>query len=89
MPSFLAAAVTLPFVVARACMINFLSVSCRSSGLAFCLKASAGEIPRGDTTLAAWRTAVGRSRNVILGPVAITTPCSIAVRSSRTLPGQS
>ena len=30
----------------------------------------------------------GRSRIVILGPFDITTPCSIAVRSSRTLPGQ-
>src|SRR6266545_3168439 len=47
MPSFLAAAVTLPFVVASACMINFFSVSCRSSGLDFSPKASVAEIPRG------------------------------------------
>ncbi len=45
MPSFLAAAVTLPFVVASACMINFFSVSCRSSGLDLFAKSFGG----GDT----------------------------------------
>jgi len=39
------------------------------------------EIPAGNFAVAAWRTAIGRSRNVILGPVAMTTPCSMAVRS--------
>ena len=33
MPSFFAAAVTLPFELANACRISFRSVSCRSSGL--------------------------------------------------------
>src|SRR5437667_872015 len=88
MPSFLAAAVTFPFVVASACVISLLSVWCRSSGLDFSSNAFAAEIPRGDTVPAACRTAIGRSRTVTFGPVAITTPCSIAVRNSRTLPGQ-
>src|SRR5439155_271116 len=81
MPSFLAAAVTLPFVAASACKINFFSVSCRSSGLAFSPNASAAEIPRGDTARAAWRMAMGRSRSVIFGPVAMTTPWSIAAHA--------
>ncbi len=38
---------------------------------------------------AAWRTFIGNSRSVIFGPFAMTTPCSIAVRNSRTFPGQS
>src|SRR5207244_7930240 len=40
MPSFLASAVTLPFVAASAWAINFFSVWCRSSGLVFTPQAS-------------------------------------------------
>ena len=40
MPSFFAAAVMFPFVVASACMMSRFSVSCRSSGLAFSPNAS-------------------------------------------------
>src|SRR5207244_8818442 len=87
-PSFFAAAVTFPFVVANACKMSLRSVSWRSSGLAFSPKALAGEMPRGSVAPAACRNAAGKSRGAIFGPVAITTPCSMAVRSSRTLPGQ-
>ena len=50
---------------------------------------SAREMPAGTGAPAACRTAAGRSRRPTLAPVAMTTPCSIAVRNSRTLPGQS
>src|SRR5207247_7621735 len=54
MPSFFAAAVTFPFVVASACMINFFSVSRRSSGLDFS-HAFAVEIAPGDAVPAVCR----------------------------------
>ena len=51
--------------------------------------ASTAVIPPGRCRAAPCRTFMGNSRTVIFGPFAMTTPCSIAVRSSRTLPGQS
>ena len=48
----------------------------------------AGVMPAGRLAPAAARTFGGKSRNVSFEPRAITTPCSIAVRSSRTFPGQ-
>src|SRR5438093_1297859 len=44
MPSFFAAAVTFPLVVASACVISLLSVWCRSSGLDFSSNAFAAEL---------------------------------------------
>ena len=49
----------------------------------------AGLIAPTAATGAPLRTEAGRSRRAIFGAVDITTPCSIAVRNSRTLPGQS
>ncbi len=74
-----------PFVVASACMMSRFSVACRSSGLAF----SSKDRTRVPAAGAACLTATGRSRKVTFALVAITTPCSIAVRNSRTFPGQS
>ena len=52
MPSFLAAAVILPFVAASAWAINLLSVSCKSSGPVFSPNASVGETPPGNFAVA-------------------------------------
>src|SRR3954469_23501137 len=88
MPSFCAALVMLPFVVASACMMSRFSVSWRLSALDFSPNAFPGVIPPGKAAPVAARTLGGRSRTVSFEPRAITTPCSIAVRSSRTFPGQ-